>query len=75
MWDLLKILIGIILLILIIPLLWLLIKLVIWFFGWVFGLGDNVMIETLDVAKQMMDMLKERHKAYREGHSASIYKK
>jgi len=37
MWDLFKILIGIILLILILPLLWLLIKLCIWFFGWIFG--------------------------------------
>ncbi len=44
------------------------------FFGWVFGLGDNVMIEyPLKVAKQMKDLLKERHKAYREGHSWNIY--
>lgn len=44
------------------------------FFAWVFGLGDNVMIEQpLSVVKQMMDMLKERHKAYREGHSKAIY--
>ncbi len=44
------------------------------FYGWVFGLGDNVMIEyPLKVAKQMKDMLKERHKAYREEHSARIY--
>ena len=38
------------------------------------GLGENVMIEyTLKVAKQMKDMLKERHKAYREAHSRNIY--
>ena len=44
------------------------------FYGWIFGLGDNVMIEyPLPVAKQMMDMLKERHKAYRESHSGAIY--
>ncbi len=44
------------------------------FYGWIFGLGDNVMIEyPLPVAKQMMDMLKERHKAYRESHSKAIY--
>ena len=44
------------------------------FYGWIFGLGDNVMIEyPLSVAKQMMDMLKERHKAYRESHSGAIY--
>ena len=44
------------------------------FYGWVFGLGDNVMIEyPLSVAKQMKDMLKERHKAYREAHSGAIY--
>ena len=44
------------------------------FFGWIFGLGDNVMIEyPLPVAKQMMDLLKERHKAYRESHSKAIY--
>ena len=44
------------------------------FFGWIFGLGDNVMIEyPLPVAKQMMDLLKERHKAYRESHSNAIY--
>lgn len=45
------------------------------FFGWVFGLGDNVMIEyPLKVAKQMMDILKERHMAYRTGHSWNIYR-
>ena len=45
------------------------------FFGWVFGLGTNVMIEyPLKVAKQMMDMLKERHMAYRTGHSWNIYR-
>lgn len=45
------------------------------FFGWIFGLGDNVMIEyPLKVAKQMKDLLKERHKAYREEHSWNIYK-
>ena len=44
------------------------------FFAWVFGLGENVMIEyPLKVAKQMKDMLKERHKAYREAHSRNIY--
>ena len=44
------------------------------FYGWIFGLGDNVMIEyPLPVAKQMMDLLKERHKAYRESHSGAIY--
>lgn len=44
------------------------------FYGWVFGLGENVMIEyPLKVAKQMKDMLKERHKAYREEHSRNIY--
>ena len=44
------------------------------FFGWIFGLGENVMIEyPLTVAKQMKDMLKERHKAYREAHSGAIY--
>ena len=44
------------------------------FYGWIFGLGQNVMIEfPLRVAKEMKDMLKERHKAYREGHSARIY--
>lgn len=44
------------------------------FYGWIFGLGDNVMIEyPLPVAKQMMDMLKERHKAYRESHTGAIY--
>lgn len=44
------------------------------FFGWIFGLGDNVMIEKpLPVAKQMMDLLKERHKAYKESHSKAIY--
>ena len=44
------------------------------FYGWIFGLGENVMIEyPLPVAKQMMDMLKERHKAYRESHSGAIY--
>lgn len=37
MWNLFKILIGIILLILIVPLLWFLIKLVTWFFGWACG--------------------------------------
>lgn len=51
MWDLFKILIGIILLILIVPLLWLLIKLVIWFFGWVFGglVGSGIAIAAGDV--------------------------
>ena len=45
------------------------------FFGWVFGLGENVMIEyPLKVAKQMMDLLKERHMAYRTGHSWNIYR-
>ena len=44
------------------------------FFGWIFGLGENAMIEyPLAVAKQMKDMLKERHKAYREAHSGAIY--
>lgn len=44
------------------------------FFAWIFGLGENVMIEyPLPVAKQMMDLLKERHKAYRESHSKAIY--
>lgn len=44
------------------------------FFGWIFGLGDNVMIEyPLPVAKQMMDLLRERHKAYKESHSKAIY--
>lgn len=44
------------------------------FYGWIFGLGQNVMIEfPLRVAKEMKDMLKERHKAYREEHSARIY--
>lgn len=44
------------------------------FFGWVFSLGENAMIEyPLAVAKQMKDMLKERHKAYREEHSGAIY--
>ena len=44
------------------------------FFGWIFGLGENAMIEyPLAVAKQMKDMLKERHKAYREEHSRNIY--
>ena len=44
------------------------------FFTWIFGLGENVMIEyPLKVAKQMKDMLKERHKAYREAHSRNIY--
>lgn len=46
------------------------------FFGWIFGLGENVMIETpYTVAKQMKDMLKERHKAYREEHTRNIYYK
>lgn len=44
------------------------------FYGWIFGLGDNVMIEyPLKVAKEMKDLLKERHKAYREEHSWNIY--
>ena len=44
------------------------------FYGWIFGLGENVMIEyPLPIAKQMMDMLKERHKAYTESHSGAIY--
>ena len=44
------------------------------FYGWIFGLGENVMIEyPLAVAKQMKDMLKERHKAYREEHSWNLY--
>lgn len=44
------------------------------FFGWIFGLGTNAMIEyPLKVAKQMKDLLKERHKAYREEHSRNIY--
>lgn len=44
------------------------------FFGWVFGLGENVMIEyPLKVAKQMKDMLQEMQKAYREEHSRNIY--
>ncbi len=44
------------------------------FFGWIFGLGTNAMIEyPLKVAKQMKDLLKERHKAYREEHSWNIY--
>ena len=44
------------------------------FFGWIFGLGENVMIEyPLKVAKQMKDLLKERHKAYREAHTGAIY--
>ena len=44
------------------------------FYGWIFGLGENVMIEyPLKVAKQMKNMLKERHKAYREEHSRNIY--
>ena len=51
MWDLFKILIGIILLILIVPLLWLLIKLIIWFFGWVFGglVGSGIAIAAGDI--------------------------
>ena len=53
MFDLFKILIGIILLIFIVPLLWLLIKLIWWFLGWIFGsvfvgsviaLGDILLI-------------------------------
>lgn len=48
MWDLFKILIGIVLLIFIVPLLWLLIKLVIAFFGWalggLFGGGAGIVI-------------------------------
>lgn len=45
------------------------------FFGWIFGLGDNVIIRyPLKVAKQMKDLLKERHKAYREECGASIYR-
>lgn len=44
------------------------------FYGWIFGLGQNVMIEyPLAVAKEMKDILKERHKAYREAHSGAIY--
>ena len=44
------------------------------FFGWIFGLGDKVMIEyPLEVAKQMKDLLSERHKAYREKHGRNIY--
>lgn len=44
------------------------------FYAWIFGFGENAMIEyPLRVAKEMKDMLKERHKAYREGHSARIY--
>ena len=44
------------------------------FYGWIFGFGENAMIEyPLRVAKEMKDMLKERHKAYREEHSARIY--
>lgn len=44
------------------------------FYGWIFSLGENVMIEyPLSVAKTMKDMLKERHKAYRESHSSSLY--
>ena len=35
------------------------------FFGWVFGLGDNVMIEyPLNVAKQMKDMLEKVSERY-----------
>ena len=45
------------------------------FFGWIFSLGDNVMIEyPLEVAALMMDLLKERQIAYKEGHSKSINK-
>ena len=45
------------------------------FFGWIFGLGDNVIIKhPLKVAKQMKDLLKERHKAYREECGAAIYR-
>ena len=44
------------------------------FYAWIFGFGENAMIEyPLRVAKEMKDMLKERHKAYREEHSARIY--
>lgn len=44
------------------------------FFSWIFELGDKAMIEyPLSVAAQMMDMLKERFKAYREEHSSNIY--
>ncbi len=44
------------------------------FFSWIFGLGDKAMIEyPLEVAAQMMDLLKERYKAYREDHSRNIY--
>ena len=44
------------------------------FYSWVFGLGDNVMIEyPLAVAAQMMDLLQERYRAYKEGHSRNIY--
>lgn len=44
------------------------------FFAWIFELGDKAMIEyPLSVAAQMMDMLKERFKAYREEHSSNIY--
>lgn len=44
------------------------------FFVWMFELGENAMIEyPLSVAAQMMDMLQERYKAYREGHSRNVY--
>lgn len=44
------------------------------FFVWIFGFGENAMIEyPLEVAAQMMDMLQERYKSYREEHSRNIY--
>ena len=44
------------------------------FYTWMFSLGENAMIEyPLAVAAEMMDLLKERYKAYREGHSRNIY--
>ncbi len=44
------------------------------FFAWIFELGDKAMIEyPLAVVAQMMDILKERHKAYREEHSRNVY--
>lgn len=44
------------------------------FFGWIFELGEKAMIEyPLEVAAQMMDLLQERYKSYREEHSRNIY--
>ena len=44
------------------------------FFGWIFELGEDAMIEyPLEVAAQMMDMLHDGYKSYKESHSRNIY--